>query len=135
MVIDSSAIAAILFGEPEAGLLIKALAAPGRKLMSAVNRVEAGIVVEARKGEVGAAALARLLALESIEVIAFDAGQAEIAQDAWRRYGKGRHPAGLNMGDCAAYALAKLTGDPLLYKGGDFTLTDIAAAAVDEVPR
>jgi ribonuclease VapC len=64
--------------------------------------------------------------LAGIEVIAFDSGQAEIALDAWRRYGRGRHPAFLNLGDCAAYALAKTLNDELLFKGGDFAKTDLA---------
>lgn len=126
MVIDSSALLAILFGEAEADRCIEALSSPERKLMSALNKLEAAIVVEARKGEVGARAFSRLLAAADIEVVAFDSGQAEIALDAWRRYGKGRHPAGLNMGDCAAYALSSLSNEALLYKGQDFPKTDVA---------
>ncbi|MGB4571977.1 MAG: type II toxin-antitoxin system VapC family toxin, partial [Rectinemataceae bacterium] len=98
MVVDSSAIVAVLFGEPEADRYIDALASPERKYMSAVNKLETAIVAEARKGEIGEKALSRLLAAAEVEVIAFDSGQAEIALDVWRRYGKGRHPAGLNMG-------------------------------------
>jgi len=128
MVIDSSALLAILFGEPGAGGFIEALASPGRKLMSAVNKFEASLVVEARKGEAGSAALARLLATAEVETIPFDASQAEIAMAAWRRFGKGRHPAGLNLGDCAAYALASTLSDSLLYKGGDFSKTDVVTA-------
>jgi len=128
MVIDSSAILAILFGEPEADTFIEALAAPDRKFMSAVNKLEAMIVVEARKGAEGAVALVGLLAAAEIEIIPFDSGQAEIAMAAWRRYGRGRHQAGLNLGDCAAYALASTLNDALLFKGGDFSQTDIAVA-------
>lgn len=127
MVIDSSALSAILFREADADLFMDALSRPGRKLMSAVTRLEAGIVVEARKGEVGARSLSRLLASARIESVAFDSGQAEIALDAWRRFGKGRHPAGLNMGDCASYALARLANEKLLYKGDDFSKTDVAS--------
>jgi len=130
MVVDSSALLAILFGEPEADAFIEALAAPDRKFMSAVNKLEAMIVAEARKGAAGAAALVRLLAAAEIEIIPFDSGQAEIAMAAWRRYGRGRHPAGLNLGDCAAYALASTLNEALLYKGGDFSRTDLAAAIV-----
>jgi ribonuclease VapC len=96
--------------------------------MSAVSRLETAIVVEARKGETGAKSLAELLAVSEIEVVPFDSGQAEIALDAWRRYGKGRHQAGLNLGDCASYALAAVLNRPLLFKGDDFTKTDIAEA-------
>jgi ribonuclease VapC len=128
MVIDSSALAAILFDEAEKSAFIELLASPERKFMSAVNRLESAVVVEARKGEMGARALVRLMATSGIEVVAFDAGQAEIALDAWRRYGKGRHPAGLNLGDCAAYALAIITNDRLLFKGKDFAHTDLAPA-------
>jgi len=128
MVIDSSAILAVLFGEPEAGDFIEALAFPGRKFLSSVNKLEAMIVVEARKSTAGAAALVKLLATAEIEVIPFDSGQAEIAMAAWRRYGRGRHPAGLNLGDCAAYALALTLNDSLLYKGEDFSKTDLLPA-------
>lgn len=126
MVVDSSAIVAVLFGEPEADRYIDALASPERKYMSAVNKLETAIVAESRKGEIGGKALSRLLAAAEVEVIAFDSGQAEIALDVWRRYGKGRHPAGLNMGDCAAYALAAVLNENLLFKGNDFSETDIA---------
>jgi ribonuclease VapC len=128
MVVDSSAVMALLFGEDGSDRYVSAVASPGRKYMSAVNRLEAGIVVEARKGEPGAKALAELLAVSEIAIVPFDSGQAEIALDAWRRYGKGRHPAGLNLGDCAAYALAATLNRPLLFKGGDFAKTDLAEA-------
>lgn len=128
MVIDSSAIAAILFDESGSRTYIDALAAPGRKFMSAMTKLEASIVVEARKGEPGARAFIRLMAAAEIEVIAFDSGQAEIAHDAWRRFGKGRHEAALNLGDCASYALAVLLNEKLLFKGDDFTKTDVASA-------
>ena len=128
MVIDSSALLAVLFGELDAGDFIEALAFPGRKFLSSVNKLEAMIVVEARKGEAGTAALARLLATVEVETIPFDASQAEIAMAAWRRFGKGRHPAGLNLGDCAAYALVSTLNDSLLYKGSDFSKTDVVMA-------
>ncbi len=124
MVVDSSAIAAVLFDESDNDPYIEALASRERKFMSAVNRLEAGIVVESRKGETGASALASLMANAEIEVLPFDASQAEVALSAWRRYGKGKHPAGLNLGDCAAYALAITLDQRLLFKGDDFTKTD-----------
>jgi len=130
MVIDSSALLAVLFGELDAGDFIEALAFPGRKFLSSVNKLETMIVLEARKGEAGSAALARLLATVEVETIPFDSGQAEIAMAAWRRFGKGRHSAGLNLGDCAAYALASTLNDALLYKGEDFSRTDVAPALV-----
>jgi ribonuclease VapC len=128
MVIDSSALHTILFGESDAGDFIDALANPGRKFMSSVNKLEASIVVEVRKGSAGAAALVKLLATAEIEVIPLDSGQAEIAMAAWRRYGRGRHPAGLNLGDCAAYALASTLNDSILYKGEDFSKTELLPA-------
>lgn len=126
MVLDTSVIAAILFGEPESGAFIEALASPQRLLMSALTKLELSIVVEARKGQPGTQALAELLAEAGVETVAFDSGQAELAFAAWRRYGKGRHPAGLNLGDCAAYALARLLDQKLLYKGDGFGQTDVA---------
>jgi ribonuclease VapC len=126
MVVDSSAIAAILFGESEAPAFLRALASTEAKHMSAVGHLESAIVAEARKGEAGAKAYANLLAQAGVEVVAFDASQAEVALDAWRRYGKGRHPAALNFGDCAAYALAAVGNEALLFKGEGFSKTDIA---------
>jgi ribonuclease VapC len=127
MVVDSSAILAILLGEADADLYIDALCSGERLLMSAVNHLEAAIVIEARKGAVGGESLHSLMTHSGIEVLPLDAGQAEIALAAWRTYGKGRHPAALNLGDCAAYALAKTLNQPLLYKGDDFSKTDIVA--------
>jgi ribonuclease VapC len=126
MIVDTSAILAILFGEAEGAAFLRALTVPERKFMSAFTRLETSIVVESRKGSMGTHALAELMATSGIDTVPFDIGQAELAFDAWRRYGKGRHPAGLNLGDCAAYALARFTGEPLLYKGEDFPKTDVA---------
>jgi ribonuclease VapC len=127
MVVDSSAISAILFKEAEGPALLRALAGPERKLMSAFTRLEAAVVVEARKGEPRARAFAELLEAAGIDTVPFDIGQAGLALDAWQRYGRGRHPAGLNLGDCVSYALARFTGEALLYKGADFTQTDVVA--------
>jgi ribonuclease VapC len=126
MVVDTSSILAILFGEAEGKSFIEALSGPERAFMSAFTRLEASIVVEARKGEAGARALAELMTASGIDTVPFDTRQAELALDVWRRYGKGRHPVGLNLGDCASYALARFTGEPLLYKGDDFSGTDVA---------
>ena len=126
MVIDTSALVAILWDEPEAEPIAAAMAAADRRLLSAVSRVELSFVVEGRKGQAGRAALERLLTDGDIEVVSVTPRQAMIAIDAFRRYGKGqRHPVGLNIGDCFSYALASATERPLLFKGNDFHLTDI----------
>jgi len=126
MVVDTSALAAILFTEQGYEDLAERLESAERLLLSAASLVELSMVVESRKGEEGARQIDLLLYRTQIEIVPVDAEQAEIAREAWRRFGKGRHPAGLNYGDCFAYALAKKTGLPLLYKGDDFSLTDLA---------
>ncbi len=128
MVIDTSALIAILVGEPEALSFTKAIADESRKMISSFNVLESGIVVEARKGEAGGRELDLLMHRARIEIVAMNADQAELARAAWRKYGKGNHPAGLNIGDCCTYALAKYSGEPLLFKGNDFNQTDIRAA-------
>ena len=128
MVIDTSALIAILFGEPEAVYFTNAIADESRKMISSFNALESGIVVEARKGEAGGRELDLLMHRAQIEIVAMNADQTELARAAWRKYGKGNHPAGLNIGDCCAYALAKYSGEPLLFKGNDFSQTDIRAA-------
>ncbi|MDY6793645.1 MAG: type II toxin-antitoxin system VapC family toxin [Thermodesulfobacteriota bacterium] len=128
MVIDTSALIAILFGEPEAPLFARAIADGSQKLISAFNVLETGIVVEARKGEPGGRELDLLMHRAQIENVAMNADQAEIARAAWRKFGKGNHPAGLNIGDCCAYALTKYSGEALLFKGNDFSQTDVRAA-------
>ena len=129
MVIDTSAIAAILFDEPERARFDRLIEADPVRLVSAVSRVEATFVIESRKGEVGRRRLERFLELVSAEIASVTAEHADLACDAFRRYGRGRHPANLNIGDCFAYALAKATGEPLLFKGTDFARTDIPAVA------
>jgi ribonuclease VapC len=94
-------------------------------LISAASVLETGIVLEARKGEAAGLEFDLFLVRVDIQIVPVDAEQVEIARWAWRKYGKGRHPAALNFGDCFAYALAKTSGEPLLAKGGDFSLTDI----------
>ena len=127
MVIDSSAVIAILLGEPEAPRLAHAIAAAPARLMSSFSALECALVIEAKKGEAGGRELDLLLLRAGVEVSAFDVDQQEIARDAWRRFGKGRHPAGLNIGDCCAYALAVAAREQLLFKGTDFTQTDLPA--------
>ena len=128
MVLDSSAVLAILQNEPEASAFALCIERSERVLLSAVSVLEAGIVIEARRGVEGAADLDALLRAGLIEVAAFDTDQSALAREAFRRYGKGRHPAALNFGDCAAYALTKISGEPLLFKGSDFSQTDVVPA-------
>jgi len=125
MVVDTSALVAILFGEPDAEMFASALEVASTRLISAVTRVELSCVVEGRKGEPGRQDLERLLAGVGCEIVSVTPGHAGIAIDAFRRFGKGRHRAGLNIGDCFSYALAAATDLPLLFKGDDFTHTDI----------
>ena len=106
MVVDSSAVLAILKQEPLAARCALAIAADPVRLMSAASLVEAGMVMQGRFGDRGARELDALLRHARIEILSFDADQAAIAREAFRRFGKGRHPAGLNLGDCFAYALA-----------------------------
>ena len=128
MVIDTSALIAILLNEAESEAFAKAIAADPKRLISAFNLLETAIVIEAKKGEAGGIELDLLLHRARMEIVAISAEQVELARTAWRLYGKGNHPAGLNIGDCCAYALAKYSGEPLLFKGGDFALTDIPSA-------
>jgi ribonuclease VapC len=129
MVIDTSAVVAILEDEPERARFIRLLAADEIRLLSAVSRVECTCVVEGRRRDAGRAELELFLSEAVIEIAPVTADQAGMACEAFRRFGRGRHPAGLNIGDTFAYALAKATGEPLLFKGGDFARTDIASAA------
>ncbi len=129
MVLDTSAIVAILLNEPERHRFIRLIeAAPVRRL-SAASRVETTFVIEGRKRAAGRADLDLFLSEAEVEIIPVTLEQVEIACAAFRRYGKGRHPADLNLGDVFAYALAWTTGEPLLFKGDDFARTDIAIAA------
>ena len=128
MVVDSSAVLAILFNEPERDLFSDALAAGRVRLMTSVNVLETAVVVSSRKGSRGARELDLLLHHAEFEVVSFTADHLRLARDAYERYGKGRHPAGLNLGDCCAYALARHTGYPLLFKGDDFPRTDVMRA-------
>jgi len=125
MVIDTSAILAILFDEPEARAFRESVEADPVRLVSAATLVEAAIVVETRLGEAGGRELDLLLAVAECEIVALDAEQAAAARQAHRRFGKGRHQAGLNLGDCYSYALSSISGEPLLCKGDDFRRTDL----------
>lgn len=125
MVIDTSALVAIFLAEPERKLLLDLVLQAETRMISAATVLETGIVLEARRGESAGREFDLFLVRANLQVVAVDSEQTEIARSAWRRYGKGRHPAALNFGDCFAYALAKFAGEPLLVKGTDFAATDI----------
>lgn len=126
--IDSSALIAILQNEPERAAFVRKLGADRVRLLSAANWLEAAIIVDDRFGENGARDLKLFVLEAAIEIVPVTAAQAELARVAYRRFGRGNHPARLNYGDCFAYALARETGEPLLFKGDDFSHTDIPAA-------
>lgn len=128
MIVDTSALVAVVLGEPDAELLLRRMASAGSLALSAATLTEALIVVEARQGSEASSDLMALIAELEAEVIGFDEAQAELAAAAWRRFGRGRHPAGLNLGDTFSYALAAHRGEPLLFKGNDFAATDLAQA-------
>lgn len=129
MVIDTSALIAILQDEPERQAFNDAIETAERCVMSAASFVETSMVVESRYGPDGIRALDLFISKAKIKLASVDDDQAYIARDAFRHYGKGRHRAGLNFGDCFAYALAKTSGESLLFKGTDFSLTDITRYA------
>ena len=126
MVIDTSALAAIFFGEPERQEFLAAITTAENRLVSAASVLETGIVLEARQGEAAGREFDLFVVRASLQIVPVDAEQVDLARTAWRKYGKGRHPAGFNFGDCFSYALAKASGEPLLAKGTDFSSTDIA---------
>jgi ribonuclease VapC len=129
MVIDTSALVAMLSDEPEAQRFEVSVQDDPVRLMSTATYLEVAIVIEARFGEPGGRELDLWLHRAGVDLIGVDAEQVEVARVAYRRYGKGRHPAGLNYGDCFAYALAKISGEPLLFKGNDFGHTDIGVVS------
>jgi ribonuclease VapC len=130
MIVDTSAVIAVLKEEPEAGRFLRELTASGGpKRMSAANYLEAAIIVDANQNPLLSRRLDDLLAQTGIAVEPVDREQAESARAAYRDFGKGSgHPAGLNYGDCFAYALARARREPLLFKGDDFLQTDVAVA-------
>ena len=127
MVIDTSALLAILNNEPDAVAFEAAVETDPIRLMSVGTYLETAIVVESRKGEAGGRELDLWLHRAEVELVPVDVEHADLARSAYRRYGKGRHLAGLNYGDCFAYALAKSSAEPLLFKGEDFSQTDVAS--------
>ena len=127
MVIDPSAVVAILFGEEDAERLSAAIDADPIRLMSAASVLETSMVIESEQGEEGEREMDFLLLKIGVEIIAFNEEQLKVARYAFREYVKGRHAAGLNFGDCFSYALSRTSGEPLLFKGDDFTKTDVTA--------
>jgi ribonuclease VapC len=127
MVVDTSAVLAILLQEPEAAEFAQAIEEDPEPMISVASVIEAGIVLVTREGPGGRRDLRDFIAQGGLQVEPVTAEQAELALDAYERFGKGQHGAGLNFGDCFSYALAKATGQPLLFKGDDFSRTDIDA--------
>ena len=127
MIVDTSALMAMLLGEAEAAAFARAIRAAPQRRMSAASWLEAAIVADNRSA-LAAAEFDAFVARLELEVMPFTPDQAQRAREAHRRYGRGRHPAGLNLGDCFAYALAKSRDEPLLFKGEDFARTDVKAA-------
>ena len=128
MIIDSSAVLAVLFGEADAETYEKSIATASPCRMSVANVLETSIVVESRGGAAAGHELDVFLERAGIELIPVTIEHLEAARQAWRHFGKGNHPAALNFGDCFAYALAKVENEPLLFKGDDFARTDVEAA-------
>jgi ribonuclease VapC len=126
MIVDTSALAAILFGEPEADQYTQLIHDADRCLISAGNFLELTMVIEGQLGAEAGRQCDTFLRRAGIAIEPFTVEQAHIARQAFLDFGKGRHPAGLNLGDCFAYALAKSTAEPLLFKGEDFRKTDLA---------
>jgi ribonuclease VapC len=128
MVLDSSAVVAILMDEPEAKGFLATIAADGRRLISTATVIEISMVMSGRKTEGAIERVDRFLDDIDVKIVPLDIAQMRAARRAFLRYGKGRHEAGLNFGDCISYALAKTTGEALLFKGTDFAKTDIKLA-------
>jgi ribonuclease VapC len=128
LILDTSAILAIVFREPEQDEFLRKIGATATVGVGAPTLVETTIVLAARLGEQGQRLLSLFVERAGIVVVSFDPPHAQLAIDVWLRFGKGRHPAALNFGDCLAYATARLAGRPLLCKGDDFSKTDLALA-------
>ena len=126
MVIDSSALLAILLDEPGADVLRHAIADAETRLMSAATLLESSLVIVRRKAAGGGRELDLLISKLAMEIVPVDAEQVDEARRGWRRFGRGRHAAALNYGDLFAYALSRTTGEPLLFTGDDFARTDVA---------
>ena len=130
MILDSSALIALVFREPEAEQILDSLAEAEVAAIGAPTFAETGIVLGAKLGEASRAILSRLLEDLDLVVLPFTAAHGREAREAFLRFGRGRHPAGLNFGDCLTYATAKLAGQPLLFVGNDFSQTDLTRAGM-----
>lgn len=130
MILDSSAIVSILRAEPDASEFAKAIASADKRRISAVGYVETAVVIESGKDVIASRRFDDFFRASRVEVEPVTLRQAEIARQAYRDFGKGRHKAGLNFGDCFAYALAKEMDEPLLFKGADFCQTDVEVAEI-----
>lgn len=128
MIADTSAVLAVIFNEADAVHYETAIAMSGRCRMSVANLLEASIALKRRSGATAGPRLDAYVEEAGIVLEPVTVEQFQAARQAWRRFGKGNHPAGLNFGDCFAYALAEVTGEPLLFKGSDFALTDVHTA-------
>ena len=126
MVVDTSVLLAVLFGEPDAGSLLETLLAQPHLHLSIGSRLETALVAEGSRFGAPVDAVDQLIAQLGLVVVPFDDAQLHWALRGWRLYGKGRHRAGLNLGDCFSYALAKALDRPLVFKGDDFIHTDVA---------
>lgn len=134
MIVDRLAILALLFAEPDAEVFALAISEAASCKISAANFVEVAVVVEAQAKDSGSRQLDAFLRRAGIEIRPVTEDQAHLARQAYSDFGKGRHPAGLNFGDCFSYALAKATGEPLLFKGNDFSRTDVVSALAPPAP-
>lgn len=128
MVVDSSALVAIVLEEPDADLFARTIKRAEDPLLSTVSFVESAMVLFGRLGEAGLQQLDRFVVESDLFCVTVDLRQAQAAREAWRKFGKGNSPARLNFGDCFSYALARTFDRPLLFKGGDFLRTDVAVA-------
>lgn len=135
MVIDTSALISIQFDESDSTFFEKVLATEDEPLMSAASLLETSIVVEPKYPGIRQDALDLLIARFGIKIVSVSADQTGVARRAYRQFGRGRHKAGLDFGDCLSYALAKTTGEPLLFKGDDFGATDLSAIAPPPSPQ
>ena len=130
MVVDSSAFVAVLIGEPEQAAIAQVLASAAELWVCSFSVLETAIVIGSKKGPQGLMAWDALLQRLAVQVVPLTAAHTTLARDAWLRFGKGRHPAGLNIGDCCSYAVARDAGLPLLFKGDDFSKTDLARVSI-----
>jgi ribonuclease VapC len=130
MVLDSSAVLAVVFGEPDAKPIAEAIDRASLRWISAATALESFIAALSSRGEAGADNLDLFLLRSRIEIVPVTEEHTRIARHAFRTFGRGRHPAALNFGDCFSYALSKASGEPLLFKGTDFSQTDVDVAPI-----